>query len=205
MEKKYTDISECRNKVSEMAQTIVDMESSFDSSMKGFFIDNIVTEYINVLSNNIVEKYDYIVANQVENYDSYGDFDESFTKMEVKGFKPKYPEDNEYTVSGALVKDIFQGNNFVVIKVVEQHKEIERYNQIYFYVRKIQKDIKTIDYKKYITYGDSRDDGYVMSITKKLFRDKYELEDYRGGIFYYKHIKDFIWVIDCICKDLKNK
>lgn len=202
---KYTDISKCRDKVSKMAQTIIDMESSFDSSMKGFFIDNIVTEYINILSNNIVEKYDYIVENQKEKYDSYGDADESFTKLDVKNFKPKYPDDYNYEVSGALVKDIFQGKSFVVVKIVAKHKEIERFEQTYFHVRKVEKDIKTIDYKKHINYGDFRDNNYVISFSKEILRDKFEMNDSRGGIFYYKGIRDFIWVIDCICKDLKNK
>ena len=201
---KYTDVSKCRGEISQMAQTIIDMETSFDYSMKGFFIDNIVTEYVNLLSGGIVEKYEYILTNQKGEDDSYGDYDETFTKMNVKNFKPQYPDEYTYNVSGSLVKDIFQGNNFVVIKVIEQHKEFEKLSQVYYHIRKIEKDVKSIDYSKYVTYGDKGDVGYVMSITKKYLRDSFEIEDKSDGIYFYKHIRNFIWVIDCIYNELKE-
>jgi hypothetical protein len=202
---KYNDIRKCREDIKNMSKSVLEMENSFDYSMKGFFIDTLVTNYCELKLKETINKFEFIMDNQKKDNDTYGDMDESFNKLPVIKFNYDNTEDFDYNVTGVLVKDIFQGNNFVVIKVVESTKKADNFISTTYHVRRVTNgEIKKINYSKYVTYGDIRDDNFVFTLEHKFFTPELKLSDSRGMITYYRYIYDFIWVIDCIHRSLTD-
>ena len=185
----YT-FDQCRDYLSQVAKKIVEMEKSFDSSMRGVWLDTLVSNYVSEMGKDFSMMFDYIMANQTEKYQSYGDIDNAVTKLKVTGSKfEKYP-DYTYTATGIFLNDIFCDNKFVIIKVVESHKTIERFNTVYYHVRKVNKEPKTLNYNTLVPYGDLRDDGYVVSYVLKPFRDEITCVDGRGMAHFYARFKE---------------
>ncbi len=182
----------CKKELDKMAKSIIAMEKSFDSSMRGVLLDMLVTNYVQEQAIDIVSMYEYIVSQQTNEYDNYGDIDTSVTKAIVTGKINTYPE-YVATATGIILRDIFSDNNFVIVKVIEDHKTIDRFRKIYYHVRKIHKEITKINYNQHVKYGDLRDDGYVVSLESKYSMDfEIEVKDGRGMAYRYKQFKEFV-------------
>lgn len=185
------EYSEAKELFTKMAKDIISMEKAEDSSMRGVYLDELVTYYIREQFVDVVAMYEYIIDKQKLESDNYGDIDTSITKVQITGDIGEYRDDYIYTASGIILKDIFRDNSFVIIKVIEQHKTIERFKKIYYHVRKVYTEIEKIDYKKFVKYGDRRDSNYVISINSKYSND-FDFEVGRGMLGYYKEYKEFV-------------
>ena len=183
------DTSKDTAKLSQWAKEIVAMEKQYDSSMRGVWLDKLITDYVSELGNDFCDMFDYIMEHQKEAFDSYGDFDESVTKLKVTGLISKYP-DYDYSASAFLLKDIFCGNMFIIVKIVSQHKELSKMNEVDYHVRKVTKSVKSIALNKLMTYGDTRDEGYVVSFKRNWYRNKIEASEGRSMAYYYPKFKE---------------
>ena len=200
------DYHESIKVMSGIAKSIIKFEKECDSSMRGVYLDDVVTRYVLEQVPEIVLMYEYIVANQKEDYDNYGDIDTSVTKIKVKG-KPEYRKENyDCTVTGIELRDIFSDNSFVIIKVIEQHKTLENFKHIYYHVRKVFKEIKEINYKDFARYGDLRDENYVLSINSKYHNEfEFDVESGRGMLDVYREYKQFVDALIQPYLELKDK
>ena len=214
-------IEKFESEISDFAQRLLDMENSFDSSMRGHFIDTMVTSYVEKHSDKIDEMFEFILKNQKENYDTYGDYDESVTKLKVN-VTPKYKDEN-CTATGMFIRDIFSGNDFIIIKKITEPNDVDqimvdRLRKVEIHIRKIKgnKNFNTefinkepensvIDYKDFVQYGDLRDKGYVVTFKTELFtKGKFRVESGRGMSHFYPKFKEALWVLNCVYFDLTH-
>ena len=132
--------------IEEMARRVRDLEKKYDSSMRGVYLDSLVTEYVQLEANKTVEMFDYIMENQKETRETYGDIDEAVTKINPKGSLDRYDyksilksrkeidtllskmegmdltqktEEKKPSVEyqAMLLEDIFCGMDFLLIKI----------------------------------------------------------------------------------------
>ncbi len=189
--------------IEETALKIIAYEKSGDDSMRGFWIGSLVTEYIRQMGTPLCDMFDFSLENQKKDHESYGDYDYSFTKVKVKGNSYRTYSDYNYIVGGAFIDHIFTGEKFTVVKIIETHKTLSSFTNIYYHIRQVNKTIKTIDLDKKYFYGDVRDEGYVVSYKKKDFGDNRISID--GDVaFYYQKYDSFYFVMEQIYKLIKN-
>ena len=81
----FKDYKQCRKAVAEMANMLIKMEDSYDYSMRGVFMDHVVTEYVKSYGERFANMFNTIYDKQVEDYDSYGDYDVKVTKLKIVG------------------------------------------------------------------------------------------------------------------------
>ena len=206
---KYNQLEKNLADIQIMAKKIYDMEEGgvFDSSMKGVFIDKFMTEYVAISGVNFCDMFDTIMEKQDKDHDTYGDIDESVTKLKITGKLGRDTDDYNYTATGMYLKDIFCGNSFIVIRVVEQHKTIERFIDIEYHVRKINKEFKanTIEFKKYVQYGDIRDDGYVVTFQKPKYDQPLKVKDDRGMVGKYEKYEQALRAIRSVHNSIQHE
>lgn len=210
--KKYSDTGVCSKEVKDMSIKIVEMEDSFDYSMRGFFIDRLMCEYVENLGKRFIEMYEFIVNTQTKEYDDYGDIDTSVGKIKVTGdIDDKFEkEDSVYSASGIYLRDIFSGNYFIIIKREIKSESTPYFNETEYHVRKLlnDKSIQSVSYNKFIPYGDFRDDNYVVSYKKQnrgIDREKISLSEHRGMSHFYPKFKELMDAIRQPYIELKEK
>ncbi len=183
--------------VAEMAKKIFDMENSGDSSMKGVWLDRLVSDYVELHFPIIKEFYEFIVANQKETTSSYGDHDYVCTKMSVKNGKGRYLNLYDYTFEGMLLDDIFSSNKFLIVKEYAKHKEVGFLDAINFHIRKVDynKKFKSIAYDKYINSDfNSMIVSFEINYIGKRERFKY-ISNQSGMLINFKKFRDFMFVL----------
>ena len=74
-----------RDKLVVMADEIRTMEKAGDYSMRGYYIDELVTNYTETFGEDFVNMFNYIMEHQQKVYDTYGDCDETVTKLKTTG------------------------------------------------------------------------------------------------------------------------
>ncbi len=178
-----------REQVKKMASQIKSMEEKYDSSMRGVFMDMVVTEYVALKGNETVSMYDTIMSEQKEVHDTYGDIDTAATKLQIKGEIPKGHRNDEITATAMFLNDIFCGEKFVIFKITRAPKDLEgemkeRFTEVELHIRKVEKEPKKAD-TSLIHYGDIRDNGYCISFVSKYGSKDFEPQDGRGMLFYY--------------------
>ncbi len=183
-----------QEEVSKMAKQIFDMEKAGDSSMRGVWMDRVVTEYVELHFPKIIEFYDIIKSQQTEEKESYGDFDLTCEFLPITNAKGRYPTIYNYTFEGLLLNDIFCGNKFIIVKEFATHKEndSEFLNEISFHVRKVDynKEIKSINYNKYITENP---DYMVVSFDVK--QKRIVNQHHRGMAYRFQRFQDFMFAL----------
>jgi hypothetical protein len=113
-----------REQLANMAKTVITLENKYDSSMRGVFIDLLVTEYVNNKVEEMVKMFDHVLTNQKEIRDTYGDVDTAMTKLKVLG-KTKTYHDMESSTTGMFLEDIFCGFSFIICKETLRPREDE--------------------------------------------------------------------------------
>ncbi len=201
------DIMKAYELIENMAKNIFDMENDYDSSMRGVFMDIFITEYVKNHGTDFCNMFDYITTNQFEDYKTYGDIDESVKKLKVEGDLGGDNEDYNNEAIGMYLRDIFSGNNFIIIKVIRTHTKLQRFTEVEYHCRKIFKELKVkkIKYKKYVQYGDTRDDGYVVSFRIPHFDRLLEVKDKRGMSSYYTKFMEALRTLKSVHYQMTNK
>lgn len=114
-----------REQLAGMARTIISLENQYDSSMRGVFLDLLVTEYVNNKIEEMVIMFDHVLVTQKETRDTYGDADTAMTKLNVIG-KPKHHKEVESSCVGMFLEDIFSGVSFILLKETLRPKEDDK-------------------------------------------------------------------------------
>lgn len=179
-----------RENIKKMATQVQAMEGKYDSSMRGKFLDLLVSEYVSLKAGETVDMFDTIMREQKDVHDTYGDIDTAATKLKLSGtMKPRYHGDNyETSISAMFLDDIFCGEKFVIFKVVISPNDWEgeakeRFTEKQLHIRKVEKAPKKANLDL-IQYGDLRDNGYCVSLISKYGRE-FEVQDGRGMVYYY--------------------
>ncbi len=194
------------SEASKMASRVIEMENQYDNSMEGSYLDKVITAYVQIKGELFRTYYEYIVANQKEKYDTYGDIDTAVRKLEITDFKPHPVYVNYlYEVSGIYLADIFSGRYYVIIKVIRKPKDTDKllvaginWSETYYHIRELPKETKkeTISYPDHVQYGDCRDKGYIVSYKTDRFEDdKLETVDHRGMDYTYWRFKQFMFAL----------
>jgi hypothetical protein len=175
-----------------MASRVIEMENGYDSSMRGIFLDRLVSGYVQEKVEETVMMFDTIMENQKDNRRSYGDCDSIVTKLKTKGsldrFDPvKVKENNDRArvifskMYGQLEKSVVSTEE-VGLTVVYQAILMDNVftdncflvikttctdsfdgKKTEFHIRKVKPNLRVADLEL-IHYGDIRDKGFVLSL-----------------------------------------
>lgn len=197
-----------------MAQRVRALEKKYDSSMRGVYLDSLVTEYVQLEAGKTVEMFDYIMKNQKETRETYGDIDEAVTKLKTRGSLDRYnhksilksrfeidtllskmegieltqksqEEKPSVEYQAMLLEDIFCGMDFLLIKIT--HTNYSPLGpKLEFHIRRVHKKLKNAELSL-VRYGDIRDSGYALSLQSDYGRP-YSIE---GGSGMLSHYSDF--------------
>lgn len=167
--------------VAKLAKAIMDGEDSMDWSMRGVIMDMVATQYVAARGQKFCEMFEYIMENQKDEYESYGDIDSSVTKIPVTKLKGEYSH-YDYTATAMLLNDIFCNRIFVIIKVIATAKGLSQMVDITYHVREVDKELKSVSYEEYCGHHNWMDKGYVVTYVHKFMHDKIEVERHRGQL-----------------------
>ena len=166
------------NSIKQYANNIIKMESTYDYSMSGVFLDSLVTEYMLLKSSELINYLNTIKEHQIEECESYGDADLTVTKLDVIN-TPEEPiwKKGIYDVKYSALHVVVECNTnaFVIIEKEETNEEDK--NKRYYIYTCPQEKLEIIDYKKIIKYGDIRDGRYVMGLNLDHIGTRFEKLD----------------------------
>lgn len=199
------DYTKARSAIKKMASEVRKIEDSYDDSMRGVLLDLLVTEYVSTYKEKLIEMFDYIMKNQKEKRETYGDADSAVTKVKPTGsldrFDPKKILESDKAVSkilDGLMDRKPEGKKEIGERKVETSYEVMILDDIFcgvsfsvikitskkegdpwssfeFHIRRINPGTKSINLES-IRYGDLRDKGYVISIKNDYFGYRDKLE-----------------------------
>lgn len=193
---------ETKKKIHRLSKEIFDIENSFDSSMRGVILDEVITNYVGLRGEKFCSMFDFIMENQKTDYQTYGDIDTSVTKINVKGKRKEEDDDYNYYYHAMFLNDIFCGNMFVILKIVEELKDHKNIKTTEFRVTKVSKEVKYVDLTN-LGYGDVRDNNYV--VTFQSFKSRpIEVKDRRGMADFYHRYKEAEYAITQPYLELSN-
>jgi hypothetical protein len=206
-----------REKLKKMAAEITSMEDKYDSSMRGVYLDILVSNYVQEKAEETVKMFDFIMTTQKEKYDSYGDIDTAVTKLKIKGFLDRFDPEKikeRKIFTRKIIRELRDlpaidndGIDTPIVDVEYQamfledifcgidflvlkiiHKNASLLgNAIEFHIRRVHKKIKKADLSL-VKYGDLRDEGYTLSLNSTYGRPM-ELVDGRGMIPCYSNFE----------------
>ena len=192
------DYDKDKQKIQQYTENIIKMENSYDGSMEGVMLDRLVTEYILTKSRTTVDWFNQIMEQQTEETADYGDIDFTVTKLKVTN----RPRKRKYEKTGGNWSG-FQcicncGGTGFVLFVKESDAKYMTDREYYIY--DCVEEVDVIDYSKFVTYGDFRDEKYVIAISHQQILnkdDKWIDLDYniieafgKGGLRMYNKFKD---------------
>ena len=140
------------DKLIKMAESVRKMEKDGDHSMRGYFIDELVTNYVETFGDDFINMFEYIMTHQKDVYGSYGDFDSSVTKLKIVGDiveNDRFTDKYDYTSKAMFLDDIFCGYRFIIIEVVQTLKEVPTMIKKSYHVHSANKKHKSIKVKEY--------------------------------------------------------
>lgn len=193
-----------RKSIKEMSKSIVAMEETFDSSMRGVLLDTLVTNYVEERGKAFCDMFEYLMKNQEKNRASYGDSDVAVTKIKITVVEQTKYHKNEAT--GLVVYDIFCDNIFVIVKLVSTHKE-EGLSDIFdtrYFVRKIAKECKTFSLKKAMGYDNSENNSPVVEFRIGFLRKELTIFHGRGMSRTYAKFEDAYRALKSAYHELTN-
>lgn len=196
----------------DIAKKLIEYENEYDDSMVGHYLDQVITKYVSAKASVFVEMFEYILANQKEDYDTYGDIDTSVAKIKVTGLKEAREGVTE-TVTAMGLNDLFTGNYYIVVKVVHESTELKSikangidYTKTYYHIRSVGKATRnTVSCSEYVRYGDCRDKGFITTYKKEWHDDEFRTGDYRGMDYSYWKFKQFMFALHHPYFELKEK
>lgn len=184
------------NRLIDMAGEVRKMENACDWSMRGVYLEELVTNYVETFSDEFVMMFNYIYEHQEDDYDSYGDIDTSVTKLKLTGDIAKKSDWNDkynWSARAIYLKDIFCDEKFVIVEVIKAHIDYPTISTTYYHVRTTDKDIKSIMIKDYTSKNF---DKIVFDIKKDQFYEHFELDNSSRHML--NHYKKFKALFDAI-------
>lgn len=191
---------ENRKAIEKMAVDIIAMEDSYDSSMRGVFLDTLVTEYVKHYGERFALMFNTIYDNQVEDYDDYGDIDVKVYKLKIVGeiTDRKYMTDKMkkwddehciYSAKAFLLEDCCGSSGmFIISEVTKQSKNFsDTYDKIYT-VHQVKKIVDKIDLT---TLSPHSEDCIVQWKFNKPY-DELEIPNQRRMMYWYNKFKNLI-------------
>jgi hypothetical protein len=190
------DIDQDQEELKKMSRRIIQMENQYDDSMRGVFLDQVVSEYVEQKGLHAIQIYEQIVKEQLKDSDSYGDIDTSIIKLKVVGNFDSTPDpDYIFEKEGIFVRDnpsCSSETEWVIIKITKTHiedqdytKELaDKFKEIGYYFYSVRGEKKKIDLSKLGKYKDMRDDNFITSFESR-FNGQLRMQDKRGMMYRY--------------------
>lgn len=199
------DYTKARSTIKKMASEVRRIEDSYDNSMRGVLLDFLVTEYVSTYKEKLIEMFDYIMKNQKEKRETYGDADTAVTKVKPTGSldrfdtkkiletdksvskildslmnrkpeaKPEIKERKIETSYEAMILDDIFCGVSFSLIKIISKKENDPWSSFEFHIRRVKPGTKSVNLGS-IRYGDLRDEGYIISIKNDYFGYRDELE-----------------------------
>jgi len=195
----YKDFRQCREAIAKMASEIIKMEDSGDYSMRGVFLDQVVTEYVKNYGERFALMFNTIYDRQIEDYDDYGDIDVKVTKLKIVGdiinrknytekMKQRDDEDNDYSAKAILLQDCCGCSGmFIISEVTRKSKQFaDSFSKLYT-VHQVDKDVTEIDLSKLSPNGE---DCIVQWENEFLFG--WRMPNHSRMMYFYNKFKDLI-------------
>ena len=186
-----------KDKLVAMAEEVRNMEKEGDYSMRGYYIDELVTNYIETFGNDFVNMFTYIMEHQEKVYDTYGDCDETVTKLKTTGDivkKDIWTNKNSYSVRAMFLEDVFCGRGFIIVELKETSIEFPEMTKTSYTVHKTDKKHKSIKVMDYIKHNHN---NFVVEYKKDFFREDKAILDSQSKHMLYRY-PDFKALIDAI-------
>ena len=177
-----------------MAVSVRNMEKACDYSMRGVYLEELVKNYVETFGDEFAMMFDYIWKHQTKVYDTYGDADESVTKLETTGDvveKSIFNDQYTYSVRAMFLKDIFCGRGFIIVEIVRTSIEFPTMIKTIYHINSTDKKHKSI---KVQDYTSSNYDTNVVSYKKEhLFDTSFVIDEKSGNVTYnYPKFKGLI-------------
>lgn len=189
--------AEDRNSVIEIAANILKLEDKYDSSMRGKFLNNLITEYVNQHCQRIIEMFDFIYTNQKTNTAYYNDDDITVSRISITGIDEKF----DVITRGLLISDnagFF--DSAVIAEVNLKHKKYEGIERKFIHVRKVNREVESISVKKL----ENVDDNYVISY-ENLIDDEWNIMRQMDVTDFYIQFKMFMSIFHEIKYCIENE
>jgi hypothetical protein len=199
MENNMDKYTENRKAVEKMAVDVITMEDSHDSSMRGVFLDTLVSEYVKNYGERFALMFNTIYDQQSEVCDDYGDIDVKVTKLEIIGdiidrknytngmleFDKKY----DYSAKAFLLTDCCGCNgSFIIAKIVKQSKLTDSINTYYFVCETDNDDLEKVDLSKLSRYAET----CIVEWKFNQPYDGWELTNHKRMLYFYNKFKGLI-------------
>lgn len=192
--------TENRKTIEKMAADIIGMEDSYDYSMRGVFLDTLVTEYVKNYGERFALMFNTIYDQQKEVYDDYGDCDVKVNKLEIIGdiidrknytkgmleFDKKY----DYSAKAFLLTDCCGCNgSFIVAKIVKQSKQFaDSTDTTYFVCETDNDDLQKVDLSKLSRHAET----CIVEWKFNQPYDGWELPNHSRMMYFYNKFKGLI-------------
>ena len=186
-----------RDKLVVMADEIRTMEKAGDYSMRGYYIDELVTNYTETFGEDFVNMFNYIMEHQQKVYDTYGDCDETVTKLKTTGDiveKNVWTNKNTYSVRAMFLEDVFCGKGFIIVELTESPIEFPEMTKTSYHVHTTDKKHKSIRVMDYIKHDYHT---FVLEYKKDFFTEGKVILDSQSKHMLYKY-QNFKALIDAI-------
>jgi hypothetical protein len=121
--------------------------------------------------------------------------------MSEMGLSDDLPED-EITCTAMYLEDIFCGNKFVVVKIVNESSVSSRMGSTEFHVRKVLKPAKVAK-SSLFRHGDERDAGYAITLESRHERP-FEVKGGAGMLYLYGKFEEAFRTLYAISLELKE-
>lgn len=198
--------------VKQYAKNILNFESLYDDSMGGVFLEKLVSEYVTMGGEKLIEMFNEVINKQVKQVESYGDMDYTVTKLPVKGGKVNklYKKLNmDVKTTFSAIQCIFEcsGDAFIYLTQTDDFKFKTKIK--YWIYSCPSEKIRHINIKKLMNYADARDGNYVVSFISEKYKDeddtynRFELgNDYRIIENYpkykrlFEHLKGIVYQLN---------
>lgn len=189
------DIDKDQEELKKMSERIIQMENQYDDSMRGVFLDQVVSEYVQQKGLHAIQIYEQIMKEQLKIEDSYGDIDTSIRKLKVAGNFKYYDPECIYEKEGIYIRDnpsCSSETEWVIIKITKKYvenedisKELsEKMKNVHYYFYSVKGEKKKFDLSKLGTYQDMRDDMFITSFESN-FSHPFKMQDKRGMMYRY--------------------
>lgn len=197
---------ENKKKLEEMAKTLRQMEKAGDYSMRGYYLDELVTNYVETFGDEFIKMFTYIIDNQKDVCASYGDYDCVVTKLKITGDivkKDNYTDGFNYFMRAICLEDIFCGNKFIITEIVRTSKKLTTFSKSSYTVYSTDKKLKSI---KAIDYNGVFSESKIFQYKKDFFEEKATLDSESNHmLFRYNKFKTAIDAIREPYLELKSE
>jgi len=187
--------------IEKYARSVIDKENSYDSSMEGYLLNELVQNYSEMKVKDIDQMFNDILKRQKEQKSSYGDMDFTVCKIDVVEPRPlKFnpQKDSTITYDGLKVNCNCGDETFVIIRRTMETPPIKE-ELVLIYDTYDETEVTEVKHHSFVQYADERDRGFILGYEMMAFDDNKIMRGQLKGGDIKRHSK-----LMTVIRDLRN-